>query len=82
MNLTRLQFDHTTDFNEAADDIDWRIAAKMMDDNDAIGLMKYLRSVFDPMAEAVESDMGEGIYDEEQRLDERDRSRDMSGMLT
>ncbi len=79
MKITSLQTDYEDAFNEAVSDLDWHRIACRLDERDDMELGRYLREQFQFMAEAVEDDpkFREGIYDEEDRLDRRDRARDM-----
>lgn len=57
MKISFMRDNYRTSFNEAKEDIDWRRVSKLMDENDAIALMHYLKDHFDSMAEAVEAEI-------------------------
>lgn len=56
MKLETLYVLDQSSFREAVSDIDWRRAARAIDSDDPVELMRVIRSPLDAMAEAIEDE--------------------------
>lgn len=78
MTLTEFS-QHSDAFKDAKGDIDWSRLMTLLDQGDQLGAGQYLDKHFSGLKECLEEEIGtgeSGIYDEEERLDRRDRARE------